>query len=521
MALIPILVITLAVLVALGHAPGGFRRLTGPHLTTLAVALPILGTFGGSYALFAFGVILLIMTAPGVSRGGLAVPLPADIETRARLFIFALPMMPLMTYTVTIAGLTFAQFTYVNLLSIGFLLAMLRAGSVLRDPRFARWDLLMAIMLTVQFFMDSRGTHATFAIRAAMIVALQLGVPYFAVSRACRQARAPDMLLLAFVAAGVILAAMTPVESIRHWLFYENMPQYIHADPEVLSGYTKQRDGLLRAHVTYGESTGLSLLLGLLIVMLVALRQQVGSRMTLAAAIACVAVGLVFTFARVGYIVVVAGLPACFAYERRWRQLLLLALALPFAAVALLLASHVVPALAASIGTSEDAGGSVSYRSMLFHAGIQLVRENWLTGLPLRTVLDKLAFLQTGEQIVDLVNQPLVIFMRAGVFGGIAYFAMFVSVIVALYHRAPRMDAAARATGCACFAGLIGVMASLTTTSYGRNEITVIVLLACAAGVLSRTPRAVRAPSAVRPIIARASLRSVIAVIDAGTPLAS
>ncbi len=489
MALIPILVITLAVLFALSRAPGGFRRLTGPHVATLAVALPILGTFGGTYALFAIGVVLLIMTAPGISRGGLAVPLPADIETRARLFIFALPMMPLLTYTVSIAGLTLAQFTYINLLSIGFLLAMLRAGCVLRDPRFARWDLLMTIMLLVQFFMDSRGTHATFAIRAAMIVALKLGIPYFAVSRACRQVRAPDMLLLAFVTAGVILAVMTPVESIRHWLFYENMPHYIRADPEALSGYTKERDGLLRAHVTYGESTGLSLLLGLLIVMLVALRRQVGSRITLAAALACVAMGLVFTFARVGYIVVLAGLPACFVYERRWRYLLMLALTLPVAAVALLLASQVVPTLAASLGTSDDAGGSVSYRTMLFHAGIALVRENWLTGLPLRTVLDKLAFLQTGEQIIDLVNQPLVIFMRAGMLGGIAYFAMFVSVIIALYRRSSRTETEATATGCACFAGLIGMMASLTTTSYGRNEITFIVLLACAAGVLSRSPR--------------------------------
>ncbi|GGE90140.1 O-antigen ligase family protein [Sphingomonas prati] len=498
MATVVILVLSLITLLLLRAVPGPIGRLAGPHQLALALALPIAANFGGTYTLFAIGTMGLMLLAPAITGRGLELPHAADVALRARLYVFALPMMPILTRTVAVSGLTLVQMTYVNLLSLGMVMAMIRAGQSLRTSSLAGWDVLAAIMILVQLFMNARGQDAGFAVRATLNVLMNLGLPYLIVSRACLRARAPDMLLLSLVVAGCVLAVMAPAESVHHWLFYDSMPAAANADPELISGYTKQRDGLLRAHVTYGESTGLSLLFGLLIVMVFALRDRIGPRRIAAGLALLLSAGLLFTFARVGYIVVALGLPACAAYERRWRQLATLLLVLPGLMGVLLVAARYLPVVAASIGISDDAAGSVDYRSQLLTAGLQLIRENWLTGISLKTLLEELAFLQTGEQIVDLVNQPLVIFIQAGVFGGLLYFAMFGAVLATLFARGPRLDADARAAGAACFAGLIGMMGSLTTTSFGRNEITYIVLLAAGAGVAARRrrPRPVASPAA-------------------------
>jgi hypothetical protein len=59
-------------------------------------------------------------------------------------------------------------------------------------------------------------------------------------------------------------------------------------------------------------------------------------------------------------------------------------------------------------------------------------------------------------------------------------------VLSQLYLRGRGVGRDANAAAAACFAGLVGLMASLTTTSYGRNETTYIMLLAAGAGLLSR-----------------------------------
>ena len=59
-----------------------------------------------------------------------------------------------------------------------------------------------------------------------------------------------------------------------------------------------------------------------------------------------------------------------------------------------------------------------------------------------------------------------------------AAFAMFKFAIV--------LAEKLRAAGGACFAGLLGLTVSLVTTSYGRNEMTYVVLLAFGVGLLGR-----------------------------------
>jgi hypothetical protein len=210
--------------------------------------------------------------------------------------------------------------------------------------------------------------------------------------------------------------------------------------------------------------------------------------------------GVFFTLARIGYIVIVAGLIACMVQERRWVGLFKMLLAMPVCAGILLLLSRVIPTLAASIGTGEDAAGSVDYRSELLSSGMALVRENWAVGLSMPNLLERLEHLRQGEGIIDLVDQPLTILMRGGMIGAAVYYAILLAVLARLFVRGPALGQESAMSATACFAGLVGLMGSLTTTSYGRNETTYVMLLAAGAGLLARRRASIGAAASVRPL---------------------
>lgn len=486
MALVYIIAITAMVLGLLNLLGGRLAPLSGPHQWAAAIPLPVVATFGQVYPVFAAATILTITLAPAASREGIVLPNRNAIDLRARLLVFCLPLMPIMTKTFMVSGLTILQLNFVGLLAIGFCIALFRDQSAKPAARLARWDMAFLLMMAVQFVMDARGNDLTFSMRAFVQVIVNLGLPYFAVSRAFVRVRAPNDLLLALLISGCVVAAIAAFESERNWLLYDNMGSHIGADPELASGYVKQRGGLLRGRASFPESTGLSLLLGLLIVIQVALRKQFETRVGFFVVLLMLGCGVFFTLARIGYIAIAVGLLACCICERRWGNLIGLILVMPLCAGAVLLLSKIVPALAASIGASDDAVGSIDYRSELLSHGMNIVGEYWATGLSLNGIYARLESLRQGEGIIDLVNQPLTIFMRAGIPGGVLYFLMFVAVLMRTFVLAPRLPSETRAAAVATFSALLAILVSLTTTSFGRNETTFIFLLAMGAGVLSR-----------------------------------
>lgn len=364
------------------------------------------------------------------------------------------------------------------------------------DARMQSWDILFALMMLIQAYMDCRGNSATYSIRACNQVLLNLALPYFLISRIFLRAKSPNDLMLAVILGGCILALIASFEAPRHWLLYDNMPKGLGTDPEVSSGYAKQRGGLLRARASFPESTGLSLFLGMQVVLVVAMRRHVKSTVTFLAMLALLASGVFFTLARIGYIVVVAGLLACMIHERRWLVLFQLLIAIPILGGMLLVMSKFIPTLAASMGTSQDAAGSVDYRSDLLSSGLGLVRKNWATGMTMDNIYMRLEHLRQGEGIIDLVDQPLTILMRGGIFGAAMYYAVLVGVLGSLFARYRQFGKESAATSTACFAGLVGLMASLTTTSYGRNETTYVMLIAIGAGMLGRVTVKAAVPAA-------------------------
>lgn len=486
MAPVYVFAITATVLILLGRLPGTIGELVGRHQMTLGLAIPLAAFFGPHYLIFAISIVALVVAAPALSWKGLSLPAADAVELRSRLFMFCLPLMATLAYTVGIGGVTLVRLTYMNILAAAFLWCLLRANVVLLRRELLPWDALFVLMLAVQTFMDARGHYPVAAFRLFNQMIVDLGLIYLVTSRAFFTSRTPARLMLSLLIGACLVAAVSVFETNRSWLLYDTIAGGLGADPEAMSGYTKLRGGLLRGQATFDESTGLSLFLAICTVLAVALRGRFAAYVAFAVVAGLLAAGLFFTLARIGYIVVAVGVVACILHERRWIMVLVTVALLAAARVGMYAAARYSPALAASLGTAEDAAGSVDYRAQLLRSGLALVREHWVSGRPLKDVYAELEHLRQGEGIVDLVNQPLTILMRAGLVGASMYYALLGAVLVALFLRARAMDEEHRAVACGCFAALIAIMVGLTTTSYGRNEISFVLLLAASGAMLAR-----------------------------------
>lgn len=485
MAVLAIILISLAVLLALRFAaPSGLRYLVDGRAMTAVTVLPLLARFAPLYIVFAAGAVALILLAPSGTR---RLPLTlANMDARYRLFFFCLPLLPSFDKHFMAGGITFLQLDYLVILSVGLLIAMRVSGVRVPAGRLQGWDIGFAAMVLVQLFMEVRGNDLMYMMRTSVNLLLFMALPYYVISRAMATTKDPRSLLTMLLLGGCVIAAVALVETFRHWLIYESLTTAVGADPEARSGYIKMRGGLLRPRATFPESTSLSLFLAVMLTMLYALRSQIGSRRLVHAVALLLAVGLFVTFARVGYLALVAGLLAVMLYENRFGRFAALAIGLPAVGFGLISLAEHYPLIAASIGTSDDSIGSVGYRSMLWESGLKVVAEHPFIGLDIETLMFELRHLRQGEGIIDFVNQPLTIAMRSGVVGFFIYFAMTIVLMASLLVRRRRLDAPSRATAAACFACVLALQAGLTTTSYGRNESLFILLLASGAGLLVR-----------------------------------
>jgi len=484
-ALIAIVFLHIAVFLALRFfAPRALRSSLGRSEFAAAIALPVLATFGGAYVILVIGVLAIIIGFPALFGG--AVDRQLHLEQRLRLGFFAVPLLPIFYRDVTISSFTVAQLNYVILICGALVGAMVASGIRMPNTRLATWDATFAAMMVAQLFMEVRGDDLLFLIRTTLHLTLTLAMPYFVFSRAIAISANPPRLLLAMLLATAAIAVLALFESTRTWLLYDYMNTSIGANLETISGYTKLRGNMLRPRATWPDSTSLSLFLAVMLVMLYAIRRQIGSRRFVRVLAAMLLTGLFISFARVGYLALVVGLAACFIYERRYRRLAVLIGVGPVAALGLVALAVVFPIVGTSIGLSSDAAGTADYRDMLNRDGLALWRSNWLIGLSIRDILFNLAHLTQGEGIVDLVNQPLTILMRGGVVFATLYYALSFRLLGTLFARRRHMDDQTRAIACGVFAGILAITAGLLTTSYLRNESTFIILLGIGAGAAAR-----------------------------------
>ncbi|MEP7301468.1 MAG: O-antigen ligase family protein [Caldimonas sp.] len=335
-------------------------------------------------------------------------------------------------------------------------------GGLSAGPRMVAADVFLFLFILLQLVLFTPYESGTNSIRRAFLIVLDVWLPYYVVSRACRNRRMIVEAMSALALAALILAPLAIIETLRAWLLYGGLGD----DWNIPNTLYLRRNDLLRASVTAGHSIVLGYFFAVALGLWLYLQRQV-PRGWAALGIAGLAIGVAATFSRgpwLGAVIAVLGYLALGpgALQRSIKGLSLFAV-IGAITLATPLGGRIVGALPFVGHIGSD---TVTYREQLLRVSLQLIQQNPLFGSPL--FLAQMEELRTGEGIIDLVNAYATFALSFGLVG-LGLFVAFMGVIVVRTWRTvwalSGVDPDSALIGASLLACLASVLIMLATVS--------------------------------------------------------
>jgi hypothetical protein len=425
-----LMVIGLLVVRALASREGA--RQIDARMMAVVLGLPLIGFLipGGRYAYTA----AILVGFPLLTRGR---------PDAARLYVTALPLMPLLTFPLTLPepiGHLFPIGTP-EILSFALLIAFLahrRVGtfrvSLLDGAMILLW-LCMAIIAVHAAVTEVTVTHV---LRSFVTGALLTVLPYFLVSRSLARDEHLKLVVRALALSGLLLCIVALFEMLKRWALYDSVYLHLGIDSPP-SGY-RLRGGLLRARGPFVESTSFGAFLAMAGLAVAYSRGLFRSRLHHAAAILLVVGGLFATSSRGAWLAFVAGLLIVQLYRGKvGRVVAIVGLCVVAYGGARLVGSMDVR-LGEVLGVSGDTLGTVDYRKDLLYNGLRQIVKRPLVGFDRLSLEVVLGNMVQGEGIIDFVNTYLAVALSAGLVGLAFFLSNFVALGAWLGQARPRLS---------------------------------------------------------------------------------
>lgn len=360
------------------------------------------------------------------------VPLVAGRPERiAPLYLFTLLLLPPLDTPVELGSLKLFDFGVQDGLALGAAVAIrLRPLGARRRIASDAWVALLLLMLGIAL---SRETSATNFLRTTVNLVLDLGLPYYILSRGIADVEGQRAALRWLACGGVALTAVLMLETWRSWPIYNEL--YGHYDvPMVL--LVKARGGLLRAGGPFVEPTSMALVLALCLAALSVLRDDFRSRAQHTGLLAITFIGVSAPQSRGAWIGLGLAAMAMAIYRGRWRALLATGAGLGIAIGLVFLGATLSPGFAEALGLSDGgANETTTYRRDLFDRGKVAFWKSPLLGHSMPQLNILLEELRQGEGIIDFVNTYLWIALIAGSLGLMIFIGNFLDPLMALWKR--------------------------------------------------------------------------------------
>jgi O-antigen ligase len=276
----------------------------------------------------------------------------------------------------------------------------------------------------------------TNVLRSTFLFFVDIGVPYFVVSRLCTNRRLLTEILAWFCLACVVLAPIAVFESARHWLLYAGIGPRWGVPLPVDTYY--MRAGQLRAQATAGHAITLGYLLDVALGFWLYLQARVPATSSSAkvGVPVILSFGLLVTYARAPWLVAVVVYFAFVALRSRSLPRLFktaCAAGLVVVAVAVSPVGYRIIRLLPFVGESPASDNSLQYRERLADRSWQLIQEHPFFGQQM--IYSQMEDLRQGQGIIDFVNAYAQIALFYGCVG-LLLFLGFVFIAVARVYRA-------------------------------------------------------------------------------------
>ena len=370
----------------------------------------------------------------------------------AALYLFLLLAIPPFPSEIPTFGLINQVFTldHLRLLSLVILLQMaVRLLGSASTPA-ATWqrgipssqkllltDVLILSYVGLQLILVAPNVSVTDSVRRVLLFGIDILLPYFVLSRACRSREMIRDAMASFVLAAMVLACIAVFENLRGWLLFAGLEESWGS-----LGLTSalRRGESLRAQVTGGHSIVLGYALAIAFGIWLFLRLRVEAMGWRWLGLLALVAGLAATLARgpwLGAMAILLMFQALGpnAASRSFKTLALIALA-----GGILLLTPWGPGFVDRLPfVGSDEGGSVTYRQQLAAVSWQLIQQNPLFGT--LNFMQYMEELRQGEGIIDLVNAYAGIALSFGLVG-LGLFVGFFGVIAVNCFRTVRRFAA-------------------------------------------------------------------------------
>lgn len=414
----------------------------------------------------------------------------------AALYLFLLLLVP--PFHVIISGLGVVNklfpLDHFRLLALVLILpAALRIFQAATNPYGQRsprtWlapDIFLLAYGLLPILISMPYVSATGTLRAVVLLAVDVLLPYYVLSRCCRSRQMIIEAIAALALSAAILAPLALFETLRGWLLYGGMADHWRIDDDL--GYLRRGD-ILRAQVTSGQSIILGnfyvVVLGFWLYLQSGLKvwqRWLGSAALLGA--------LAATFARGPWVGAVACGFVFFAVGPNAKTRVVKALGALTLVVAAVLVSPYgdsVVAYLPFVGSVET--GNIDYRVLINERLLLLIAQNPFFGSPY--FMSYMEDLRQGQGIIDILN----VYLSIGAASGLVTLAALVLFLLTAAWRclkATRLGALTdpdmSSLGAALLASLAGTMLIMYTVSNYLSIPYIYVGLAALMVAYSRVP---------------------------------
>ena len=439
-------------LTAFAMAPEDYRR-----RVALWLGLTTLLFVSHGFWIFIFGTAFVLLA---VGRKDSSLP---------GLYMFLLLMAPPVRTSINgFAGITrFIDFDYLRLLSLVVLLPA--AAKIATSDRARLFSLpadkfvlgyaglQIAIALTTSSFTD--------VLRTAVVLGIDIFLPYYAFSRGLWDAARMRDAMAAFVGAGAVIAFIALFEAGKGWLLYSSLPEVL--DVHWNYGSYMFREGSLRAVVSTGHSIYLGYVMTAALGMHLALRPSFPGGKSWTVVFLLLLAAVVVSFARGPWVGAAAMLAVAALLAPSAKTTVGRAVGLAILGVPILSLTPLGPKILSSlpfIGGADQ--GSVDYRQQLFTVSIGVLMMNPFFGSPYYMSTGAMESMRQGEGIIDMVNSYLGVALATGVVGLALFAGVFASSALRIFvhlQRSPDKSTEDHVTGRALLATLAGVLVTIAT----------------------------------------------------------
>ena len=304
------------------------------------------------------------------------------------------------------------------------------SGGFSKNPS-DKYLLLYLVYSAVLLFRDENHTNA---VRFALLLFIDVAVPYFVISRTIKSMGDFNRVLLVLMFTLSLLAAEAVFEAVKHWELYNSTGHRLIG--ERIFKFSGERAGLLRARSIFLSPVILGYVMVFLLALLLYLKPYFTKKSTFYCLALVASAALLVTFSRgawVGAVIllIVYALLANGVARTMWY--LMAGSLVVFLALNTTQFGRSILNLLPFFG-GEAQTDTFDYREQLLKNGLIVVKRNPWFGDHNFLESPEMEALRQGQGIIDTVNTFLAIAMSRGIAGLFLFLMIFIPSILAIYR---------------------------------------------------------------------------------------